>query len=151
MNAFNDLDGIPATGHKTLQRDILKRDWDWNGFVVSDWGSIPEMIAHGVAKNKKEAAKIALNAGSDMDMEGGAYESSLVDLVKEGEVSEDYINDAVKRVLRVKFKLGLFDDPYLYSNPELLENISFEEHKAVARDVAKKSIVLLKNEKTYFQ
>jgi len=147
MNAFNDLDGIPATGHKTLQRDILKRDWDWNGFVVSDWGSIPEMIAHGVAKNKKEAAKIALNAGSDMDMEGGAYESSLVDLVKEGEVSEDYINDAVKRVLRVKFKLGLFDDPYLYSNPELLENISFEEHKAVARDVAKKSIVLLKNEK----
>jgi len=127
MNAFNDLDGIPATGHKTLQRDILKRDWDWNGFVVSDWGSIPEMIAHGVAKNKKEAAKIALNAGSDMDMEGGAYESSLVDLVKEGEVSEDYINDAVKRVLRVKFKLGLFDDPYLYSNPELLENISFEE------------------------
>ncbi|WP_286761764.1 beta-glucosidase BglX [Salegentibacter sp. UBA1130] len=147
MNAFNDLDGIPATGHKTLQRDILKRDWDWNGFVVSDWGSIPEMIAHGIAKDKKEAAKIALNAGSDMDMEGGAYESSLVDLVEEGEVSEDYINDAVKRVLRVKFKLGLFDDPYLYSNANLLDQISFEEHKAVARDVAKKSIVLLKNEK----
>ncbi|WP_339655048.1 glycoside hydrolase family 3 C-terminal domain-containing protein, partial [uncultured Salegentibacter sp.] len=128
-------------------RDILKRDWDWNGFVVSDWGSIPEMIAHGIAKDKKEAAKIALNAGSDMDMEGGAYESSLVDLVEEGEVSEDYINDAVKRVLRVKFKLGLFDDPYLYSNANLLDQISFEEHKAVARDVAKKSIVLLKNEK----
>ncbi|MGW1454413.1 beta-glucosidase BglX [Salegentibacter agarivorans] len=146
MNAFNDLDGIPATGHKVLQRDILKRDWNWNGFVVSDWGSIPEMIAHGVAKNKKEAAKIALNAGSDMDMEGGAYESSLVDLVKEGEVSEDYIDDAVKRVLRVKFKLGLFEDPYLYSNANLLEQISFEEHKTVARDVAKKSIVLLKNE-----
>jgi len=146
MNAFNDIDGIPATGHKTLQRDILKRDWDWNGFVVSDWGSIPEMIAHGVAKDKKEAAKIALNAGSDMDMEGGAYESSLVSLVEEGEVSEDYIDDAVKRVLRVKFKLGLFDDPYLYSNANLLDQISFEEHKAVARDVAKKSIVLLKNE-----
>ncbi len=146
MNAFNDIDGTPATAHKTLQRDILKKEWDWDGFVVSDWGSIPEMIEHGLARDKKHAAEIALNAGSDMDMEGGAYESSLVSLVEEGKVSQEYIDDAVKRVLRVKFKLGLFDDPYLYSNPELLENISFEEHKNVARDVAKKSIVLLKNE-----
>ncbi|MGY5846020.1 beta-glucosidase BglX [Salegentibacter sp. HM20] len=146
MNAFNDLDGIPATGHKVLQRDILKRDWNWDGFVVSDWGSIPEMIEHGVAKDKKQAAEIALNAGSDMDMEGGAYESSLVELVNEGKVSEEYIDDAVRRVLRVKFKLGLFDDPYLYANSELLGEIPFEEHKAVAREVAKKSIVLLKNE-----
>ena len=147
MNSFNDIDGTPATAHKTLQRDILKRDWNWNGFVVSDWGSIPEMIAHGLARDKKHAAQLALNAGSDMDMEGGAYEIGLVSLVEEGKVSEEYINDAVKRVLRVKFKLGLFDDPYLYANPELLNQISFEEHKAVARDVAKKSIVLLKNEK----
>jgi len=146
MNAFNDLDGTPATGNKMLQRDILKKDWNWDGFVVSDWGSIPEMIVHGFARDKKHAAKIALNAGSDMDMEGGAYESNLVDLVEEGEVSQAYIDDAVRRVLRVKFKLGLFDDPYLYSNPELLEKISFEEHENVARDVAKKSIVLLKNE-----
>ncbi|MBI6116162.1 beta-glucosidase BglX [Salegentibacter maritimus] len=146
MNSFNDIDGTPATAHKTLQRDILKRDWNWNGFVVSDWGSIPEMIAHGLARDKKHAAQLALNAGSDMDMEGGAYEIGLVSLVEEGKVSEEYINDAVKRVLRVKFKLGLFDDPYLYANPELLDQISFEEHKAVARDVAKKSIVLLKNE-----
>jgi beta-glucosidase len=146
MNAFNDIDGTPATGHKTLQREILKKEWDWDGFVVSDWGSIPEMIAHGLARDKKHAAQIALNAGSDMDMEGGAYESSLVSLVEEGKVSQEYIDDAVKRVLRVKFKLGLFDDPYLYANPELLENISFEEHRNVARDVAKKSIVLLKNE-----
>lgn len=146
MNAFNDLDGIPATGHKVLQRDILKRDWNWDGFVVSDWGSIPEMIEHGVAKDKKQAAEIALNAGSDMDMEGGAYESSLVELVNEGKVSEEYIDDAVRRVLRVKFKLGLFDDPYLYANSELLGEIPFEEHKAGAREVAKKSIVLLKNE-----
>lgn len=146
MNAFNDIDGTPATAHKTLQRDILKKEWDWDGFVVSDWGSIPEMIAHGLARDKKHAAQIALNAGSDMDMEGGAYESSLVNLVEEGKVSQEYIDDAVKRVLRVKFKLGLFDDPYLYANLELLENISFEEHKNVARDVAKKSIVLLKNE-----
>lgn len=146
MNSFNDIDGTPATGHKILQRDILKKDWNWDGFIVSDWGSISEMIEHGFARDKKHAAKIALNAGSDMDMEGGAYESSLVNLVEEGEVNEEYINDAVRRVLRVKFKLGLFDDPYLYSNPELLNNISFEEHKNVARDVAKKSIVLLKNE-----
>jgi len=146
MNAFNDIDGTPATAHKTLQREILKKEWDWDGFVVSDWGSIPEMIAHGLARDKKHAAQIALNAGSDMDMEGGAYESSLVNLVEKGKVSQEYIDDAVKRVLRVKFKLGLFDDPYLYANLELLENISFEEHKNVARDVAKKSIVLLKNE-----
>lgn len=146
MNSFNDIDGTPATAHKTLQRDILKRDWNWNGFVVSDWGSIPEMIAHGLARDKKHAAQLALNAGSDMDMEGGAYEIGLLSLVEEGKVSEEYINDAVKRVLRVKFKLGLFNDPYLYANPELLDQISFEEHKAVARDVAKKSIVLLKNE-----
>ncbi|WP_037322127.1 beta-glucosidase BglX [Salegentibacter sp. Hel_I_6] len=146
MNAFNDIDGTPATGHKILQRDILKRDWDWDGFVVSDWGSIPEMIPHGFAKDKMQAAEIALNAGSDMDMEGGAYESSLVELVENEKVSLDYIDDAVKRVLRVKFKLGLFDDPYLYANPALLEQISFEDHKELARDVAKKSIVLLKNE-----
>ncbi|WP_079736607.1 beta-glucosidase BglX [Salegentibacter salegens] len=146
MNAFNDIDGTPATGHKILQRDVLKRDWNWDGFIVSDWGSIPEMIAHGFAKDKMQAAQIALNAGSDMDMEGGAYESSLVELVENDKVTLDYIDDAVKRVLRVKFKLGLFDDPYLYSNVELLEEISFEEHKNVARDVAKKSIVLLKNE-----
>ncbi|TDN87410.1 beta-glucosidase [Salegentibacter sp. 24] len=146
MNAFNEIDGIPATGHKVLLRDILKKKWNWDGFVVSDWGSIPEMVAHGFARDKSHAAKIALNAGSDMDMEGGAYESSLVDLVKEGEVSQDDINDAVKRVLRVKFKLGLFENPYLYSNPDLLEKIPFEEHTAVARDVARKSIVLLKNE-----
>ena len=103
MNAFNDIDGTPATAHKTLQRDILKKEWDWDGFVVSDWGSIPEMIAHGLARDKKHAAQIALNAGSDMDMEGGAYESSLVSLVEEGKVSQEYIDDAVKRVLRVKF------------------------------------------------
>lgn len=146
MNSFNDIDGIPATGHKVLQRDILKGDWNWDGFMVSDWGSIIEMVDHGFARDKKHAAEIALNAGSDMDMEGGAYESSLVELVEEGKVSREDIDDAVKRVLRVKFKLGLFDDPYRYSNAELLEKVPFEEHLEVARDVARKSIVLLKNE-----
>ena len=147
MNSFNDIDGTPATGHKILQRDILKGDWNWNGFIVSDWGSIIEMIDHGFARDKKHAAEIALNAGSDMDMEGGAYEAALAELVKEGKVSEDKINDAVRRVLRVKFKLGLFEDPYRYSNRDLLAQIPFQEHKETARDIARKSIVLLKNEK----
>ncbi|MDT0651784.1 beta-glucosidase BglX, partial [Autumnicola edwardsiae] len=146
MNSFNTIDGTPATGSKMLQRDILKGDWNWNGFVVSDWGSITEMIYHGFAKDKKHAAEIALKAGSDMDMEGGAYEAGLLDLVEEGKIDENLIDDAVKRILRVKFKMGLFEDPYRYSNPELAEQISYEEHKEVARDIARKSIVLLKNE-----
>lgn len=146
MNAFNEIDGIPATGSKNLQRDILKGDWNWDGFIVSDWGSIPEMIEHGFAKDKKHAAEIAINAGSDMDMEGGAYETGLLNLVQEGRVDVKLIDDAVKRVLRVKFKLGLFDDPYKYSNPEVAKNISFEDHRNAARDIARKSIVLLKNE-----
>jgi beta-glucosidase len=147
MNSFNDIDGIPATGHKILQRDILKGDWNWKGFVVSDWGSIGEMKSHGYAKDKKHAAEIALNAGSDMDMESYAYESSLEKLLEEGKVSLEDINDAVKRILSLKFQLGLFDDPYKYCDEEKEKNdIYTKEHLAIARDAAKKSIVLLKNE-----
>ena len=147
MNAFNDIDGIPATGHKELQRDLLKGKWDWKGFVVSDWGSIGEMRAHGYARDKKHAAEIALNAGSDMDMESYAYEAELETLLDEKKVTLEQIDDAVKRVLRVKFELGLFDDPYKYcdENREATEVYS-EENLAVARDAARKSIVLLKNE-----
>ena len=147
MNSFNDLDGTPATGNKMLQREILKGDWNWDGFVVSDWGSISEMVNHGFARDKKHAAEIAVKAGSDMDMEGGAYESALVSLVKEGKVDEQLIDEAVRGILRVKFKMGLFDDPYRYSNTDAKKAINFDEHKAIARDVARKSIVLLKNEK----
>ncbi|WP_373059584.1 beta-glucosidase BglX [Zunongwangia sp. H14] len=146
MNSFNTIDGTPATGNKMLQRDILKGDWNWDGFVVSDWGSITEMIYHGFAKDKEQAAEIALKAGSDMDMEGGAYEAGLMDLVQEGKIDESLINEAVKRILRVKFKMGLFEDPYRYANPDLAKEISYEQHREVARDIAKKSIVLLKNE-----
>lgn len=147
MNSFNDIDGIPATGHKVLQRDILKGDWSWNGFVVSDWGSIGEMRAHGYAKDKKHAAEIALNAGSDMDMESYAYEASLKELLSEKKVSEAHINDAVKRILRLKFQLGLFDNPFKYCDEEKEKNnIYTKEHLAVSRDAARKSIVLLKNE-----
>lgn len=147
MNAFNDIDGIPATGHKVLQRKILKGEWNWNGAIVSDWGSIGEMQSHGFAKDTKHAAEIALNAGSDIDMESNAYEIHLAALLEENKVSLEDINDAVKRILRLKFKLGLFDDPYKYCDEEKEKNeIYTPEHLAVAREAAKKSIVLLKNE-----
>ncbi|WJJ95794.1 beta-glucosidase BglX [Algibacter luteus] len=147
MNSFNEIDGIPSTGNKVLQREILKSGWNWNGFVVSDWGSIKEMIAHGYAEDNKHAAEIALNAGSDMDMESYVYEAHLEDLVNEEKVSEQLIDDSVRRVLRLKFELGLFDDPFKYCNDEREETeIYTEEHLAIARDGAKKSIVLLKNE-----
>ncbi|MHA6278858.1 beta-glucosidase BglX [Salinimicrobium sp. CAU 1759] len=147
MNSFNDLDGTPATGHRILQREILKGNWDWDGFIVSDWASIAEMRDHGFAEDLTHAAEIAVKAGSDMDMEGGAYETGLVKLVEEGKVDEELINEAVKRILRVKFKLGLFEDPYRYSDPKAMAQIDQAAHREVARDVAKKSIVLLKNEK----
>lgn len=148
MNSFNDLDGIPATGHKALQRDILKGEWGFQGLVVSDWGSIGEMIAHGYARDNKHAAEIALNAGSDMDMESYAYEAHLEELLEENKISITQIDDAVKRVLRLKFELGLFDDPYKYCDEEREKNeIYTKQHLAVAREAAKKSIVLLKNEK----
>ncbi len=147
MNAFNDIGGTPATGSAFLQRDILKGDWDYEGFVVSDWASTAELVTHGVATDKKEAAEIALNAGSDMDMEGKCYIDNLETLVKEGKVSEANIDDAVRRILKVKFELGLFDDPYKYCNAELeKEIIGSEEGKEVALKGAHKAIVLLKNE-----
>jgi beta-glucosidase len=147
MNSFNELNGIPATGNKMLQRDILKEKWNFDGFVVSDWGSIAEMIAHGYAKDGKEAAKYAANAGSDMDMESYLYVEHLAALVKEGEVDEALIDDAVRRILKVKFELGLFDDPYKYCNAEReKEVIGSEAINNTVLDVAKKSIVLLKNQ-----
>ena len=147
MNSFNDIDGVPATGHKVLQRDLLKGAWNWNGLMVSDWGSIGEMIAHGYARDKKHAAEIALNAGSDMDMESYAYEAHLEALLNENKISIEHLDDAVKRVLRLKFELGLFDDPYKYCDEEREKNeVYTPENLAFAREVAKKSIVLLKND-----
>ncbi|PZQ79745.1 MAG: glycosyl hydrolase, partial [Flavobacterium johnsoniae] len=147
MNSFNELEGIPATGNSYLQRELLKKDWEFDGFVVSDWGSLGEMIPHGYAKDLKDAAMKAANAGSDMDMESYGYVSHLADLVKEGKVSEDKIDDAVRRILKVKFELGLFDNPYKYcdENREKEYTGKKEFHDGVL-DMAKKSIVLLKNE-----
>ncbi|MFV5703778.1 glycoside hydrolase family 3 N-terminal domain-containing protein [Flavobacterium sp. XS2P12] len=148
MNSFNDINGIPATGNKYLQRDILKGKWNFQGFVVSDWGSIGEMVNHGYSKDNKEAALQAITAGSDMDMESNAYRYHLAELVKENKVPIALIDDAVKRILRKKFELGLFDNPYKYSNPEREQAaLNNPEHRKAARDIAAKSIVLLKNEK----
>ncbi|WP_370465559.1 beta-glucosidase BglX [Mangrovimonas futianensis] len=149
MNSFNEINGVPATGNAWLQRDILKGKWDFNGFMVSDWGSINEMISHGQAENGKYAAERAVIAGSDMDMESYHYLNYLAELVEEGKVSEDLINDAVRRILRVKFELGLFENPYQYSDPSVEnEVVGSQEIQDAVLDMAKKSIVLLKNEKS---
>ncbi|GJM64407.1 beta-glucosidase BglX [Persicobacter diffluens] len=148
MNAFNLVDGIPATAHAGLQREVLKKQWGFEGFVVSDWNSIGEMVAHGVAENKKHAALLAMTAGSDMDMEGDCYAPHMLELVQEGKINVAEVEDAVRRILRVKFRLGLFDDPYLYCVEEREGNPAMQQQaEALALKAAQKSIVLLKNEK----
>ncbi|MEZ4883426.1 MAG: beta-glucosidase BglX [Chitinophagales bacterium] len=147
MNSFSSLNGVPATGDPFLQRDILKGEWGFEGFVVSDWGSIGELKNHGFAEDDAHAALIAATAGSDMDMESHAYVDHLKNLVETGKVKMDYIDDAVRRILRVKFALGLFDDPYRYCDEEREKTLmNHADHHAAALDLAKKSIVLLKNE-----
>lgn len=148
MNSFNIVNGIPATGNAYLQRDILKKDWGFKGFVVSDWGSIAEMISHGYAKDGKQAAEFAINAGSDMDMESYLYVEHLVTLVKEGKVNVATIDDAAKRILRMKFEMGLFENPYKYCNEDIeTATVGKKEFQEGVLDMAKKSIVLLKNDK----
>jgi beta-glucosidase len=147
MNSFNEIGGIPATGSVHLQRDILKGEWGFGGFVVSDWGSIGEIVFHGTAADQKEAALLAIKAGSDMDMESSAYVENLAELVKSGAVDIKLIDDAVRRVLRIKFLLGLFDDPYRYSSVDReKEVLNSESHILATLDIARKSIVLLKNQ-----
>lgn len=147
MNSFNDLNGVPATGNRYLQRTLLKERWKFKGFVVSDWGSVGEMIAHGYVQDNREAAKAAITAGSDMDMESRSYIQHLADLVKQKQVPIALVDDAVRRILTKKFEMGLFDDPYRFSNAQR-EKIVWNDpaHKAAALDMARKSIVLLKNE-----
>ncbi|MEI6059314.1 MAG: glycoside hydrolase family 3 N-terminal domain-containing protein [Bacteroidota bacterium] len=147
MNSFNDINGVPSTGNKVLQRDILKGDWGFTGFVVSDWGSIGEMINHGNVKNEYEAALSAVTAGSDMDMESRCYKNNLAQLVKDGKVPLALVDDAVRRILKKKFELGLFENPFRFCNAEREKKaLNDPEHAKIAREVAAKSIVLLKNE-----
>ncbi len=148
MNSFNDINGIPATANKYILRDLLKGAWNFKGFVVSDWGSIGEMVPHGYAKDNKEAAEKAILAGSDMDMESRAYMAELPNLVKEGKVDPKFIDDAARRILVKKFEMGLFDDPYRFSNEKRQkEQTNNQENRKFGREFGSKSIVLLKNEK----
>lgn len=148
MTSFNDYDGVPASGNKFLLDKILRKEWGFQGFVVTDYTSINEMVNHGVAADDKAAGELALNAGVDMDMQGAVYQRFLKKSVQEGKVTRKQIDEAVRRVLRLKFELGLFDDPYKFCNAEREKaTLLSPAHRAAARDVARKSIVLLKNER----
>jgi len=146
MTSFNELNGIPATGSKYLLTDILRNKMGFNGFVVTDYTSINEMVNHGVVANEADAGSMAIKAGVDMDMQGGVFFNYLKKQVEEGEVSEKDIDNAVRRILTVKFKLGLFEDPYLYCNESREKREVYSpEHLEASFDMAKKSMVLLKN------
>jgi beta-glucosidase len=146
MNSFNDINGIPATANQYIQRELLKGKWNYKGFVVSDWGSIGEMIPHGYTKDANEAAEKAISGGSDMDMESRVYMAELPKLVKEGKVDIQLVDDAAGRILTKKFEMGLFDDPYRFSNEKRQkEQTDNQEHRKFGREFGSKSIVLLKN------
>ncbi|MGE0079055.1 MAG: glycoside hydrolase family 3 N-terminal domain-containing protein [Bacteroidales bacterium] len=148
MSAFNELDGVPCTANKYLLTQILKNEWNFKGFVVSDWQSVSELTAHGVAKDDQQAAELAINAGLDMDMQSGNYSKYLKKLVTDHIIDEELINNAVRRILRAKYLLGLFDNPFLYiDNKRQNEITQSEEIMDFALLDAKKSIVLLKNDK----
>lgn len=140
MNSFNEISGEPTTSSKYLLGDVLRGEMGFEGFVISDWGSVEQLVAQGVAENDKEAATLAVNAGVDMDMAVECYYKHLEEAVKDGSVSEDTINEAVRRVLSVKQRMNLFNEPYM-KNTEF----SIEEHRECAKECAKESIVLLKN------
>lgn len=146
MTSFNELNGIPATGNKYLLTDILRNQLGFNGFIVTDYTSINEMVNHGVVANEADAGKMAISAGVDMDMQGGVFFKYLKKQVKDGDVPVKDIDNAVRRILRVKFKLGLFEDPYRYCNESREKReIYSSEHLEASFDMAKKSMVLLKN------
>jgi beta-glucosidase len=144
MTSFNEVNGIPATGNSFLFREVLKDRWKFEGFVVSDWGSIVEMIDHGYASDERESAKKALIAGVDMEMASTSYRDHIQDLVKSGIIDEALIDDAVRRILKVKFDLGLFDNPYV--DLDKVIKTPPEEHFEAAKKSAIQSFVLLKND-----
>lgn len=148
MASFNEIGGVPSSASTFLMTDILRGEWKSDAFVVSDWNSIGELIPHGVAKDRKQAAELGIKATVDMDMETSAYFYHLADLVKEGKVDIKLVDDAVRRVLIAKFKLGLFDDPYKYCDAEReKKTIKSKEIVDATREVAQETLILLKNEK----
>ena len=121
MSGYDDLDGVPATGNQQLLTDILRTEWGFNGFVVSDWASVEQLVDHGIAKDKTEAGTLALTAGVDMEMVSRTYIENLPRLIREGKFSEAILDTAVRRILRIKYRLGLFEHPYV--DPKLQEKV----------------------------
>lgn len=147
MTSFNDVSGVPASASRFLMTDILRGEWGFQGFVVTDYTAIMELLNHGVAEDPHHASQLALKAGVDMAMQDGYFQLTLADLVEQGRVTEEEINIATARVLRVKFQLGLFDDPYRYSDVEREKaEVMKPQNIQDARDMARRSMVLLKNE-----
>ncbi len=144
MASFSDLDGVPATGNEFLLRKILRDEWQFDGFVVSDWDSVRQLSIHGLTENDKESAYQAAMAGVDMEMHGDAYINHLVELVAEGRMDIARIDNAVANILRAKFRLGLFEDPY--TDPGQLPPIASEHALATAKQAALQSVVMLKND-----
>lgn len=145
MTSFNDNDGIPTSGNDFLLRTVLRKEWKFDGFVVSDWESMSEMIKHGFAKDKKDVAAISLKAGIDMEMVSGTYAKYMKELLKEGKVSIKEVDNAVLNILRIKYRLGLFENPY--ADEKTVSTIYSLEHLQKARQAAVESAILLKNDK----
>ncbi|WP_430817235.1 glycoside hydrolase family 3 N-terminal domain-containing protein [Carboxylicivirga sp. RSCT41] len=147
MTSFNDLDGVPASANRYLLTDILRDEWGFDGMVVTDYTAINELIPHGVAKDEYEAGVLAMKAGVDMDMEGGVFMDHLKEAIENGEISEEELNNAVRNVLRLKFELGIMDDPFKYCNVvREREEVLSEKNRETAYEMAVASCVLLKNE-----
>ena len=149
MSSFNTVDGIPATANQKLMNGLLRKDWGFNGVMISDWGAVKELIPHGVAADKKEAALKALRAGTDIEMMTDCYTGHLEELVASGELDEQLIDQSVLRILQLKEDLGLFTNPYRGADPEQEEAVIMSTpHREVAKQVATESTVLLKNDQT---
>ncbi|MBX3039637.1 MAG: beta-glucosidase BglX [Bdellovibrionaceae bacterium] len=148
MTSFNEIGGVPSSANRDLLTDLLRGKWKFKGFVVADYTAVNELIPHGVAADEKSAVDLAFNAGLDMDMQGGLYSNHIVQLVKDGRIKVRDLDLAVRRVLEAKYRLGLFEDPYRYSDEERAKkSLLTPEHRAHARQIARKSAVLLKNDK----
>lgn len=144
MTSFNDNDGVPSTGNTFILKDVLRNEWNYDGMVVTDWGSAAEMISHGFCQDEKEAAMKSVNAGVDMDMVSETFIRNLETLIKEKKVSEAAINEAVRNILRLKFRLGLFDNPYVATD----QDVKYApEHLAKAKEAVEQSVILLKNDR----
>ncbi len=145
MTSFNDNDGVPSTGNAFILKDVLRKEWKYEGFVVSDWASVSEMIAHGFASDETEAALKAINAGVDMEMVSGTFFREAPQLIKTGQIKEETIDNAVRYILRIKFMLGLFDNPYV--DEKAPSTFYAPSHLVAAKQAAIESVILLKNEK----